>query len=233
MQQTKLLFLLFFLTPSAFAQSDSLSSFALGIGQDSYFGFYLSGAGSHPVGKNKNVTFYANFWTNPAFGTPSTGTDFWTEVGAGVNFTLASGRLNANPTLVFTYGKVLSGGEKGVLGDGLVPGLLAGLRTRRADVNAGAYWFKSLQKTGPVTTDYLWFWLVPGYRWDRHLTTGIHLEDFYRSRLTGATDRNLYLWIGPYAQFTFRNGAFLKAAGGYDAVNKSFIKINANIPLTN
>ena len=233
MQQTKLLFLLLFLTCPALAQSDSLSSFALGIGQDSYFGFYLSGNGSHPVGKNKSVTFYANFWTNPAFGNASTGTDFWTEVGTGVNFTLAEGRLNLNPSLGFTYGKVLSGGEKGVLGDGVVPGLLAALRTRRADVNAGSYWFKSLQHAGPVTTDYLWIWLTPGYRWDRHLTTGVHLEDFYQSRLTGGVDRNLYLWIGPYVQFTFRNGAFLKAAGGYDAINKSFIKINANIPLTN
>ena len=176
MQQPKLLFLLLFITCPAFAQADTLSSFALGIGQDSYFSFYLSGTGSHPIGKNKSATFYASFWTNPASVNASTGTDFWTKVGTGINFTLANQQLNVNSTFGFTYGKVLSG-------DGLVPGLLASLRTRRTDANAGVFWFKSLQKMGPVTTDSLWFWVVSGYRWNHHLTTGLHLEDFYQSRL--------------------------------------------------
>jgi hypothetical protein len=233
MHPKELLFLLLFLTYPGFAQQDTLSTYVLGAGQDSYFGFYVTGTGSYPIAKNKSVTFYANFWTNPVFGNASTGTDFWTEVGTGINFTCLNQQFNFNPTLGFTYGKVLSGGEKGVLGDGLVPGALASFHNRRIDINAGAVWFKALQHTGPVTTDYVWFWFVPGYRLSNHLTAGIHLEDFYQSRQTGAIPRNLYLWMGPYLQFNFKNGVFLKVAAGYDPINHSFIKINTNIPLTN
>lgn len=214
------------------AQEDSLSHFTLSLGQDSYFGFYVTGAGSYSFSKKASVTFYTNYWANPAFGTASTGTDFWTEVGGGINFTLWHEKLNVNPSLGFTYGKALSGGERGVLGDGIVPSVTAIFSNGHHEINAGIVWFKSLRQEGPVTIDYLWAWFAPGRKLNRRLTAGIHLEAFYLSRMTAESPGHLYQWVGPYLQYNFPKGTLIKAAGGYDTINKSFIKLNISTSLT-
>jgi hypothetical protein len=214
------------------AQEDSLSSFTLSLGQDSYFGFYVTGSGSYSLSKQASITFYTNYWANPAFGTASTGTDFWTELGGGVSFSLCGQRLVVNPSLGFTYGKALSGGERGVLGDGIVPSLTATLSRSRAEINAGIVWFKALRKEGPVTVDYVWAWFAPGRKINQRVTAGIHLEEFYLSRMTAERPKHLYQWVGPYLQYNFPKGTFIKAAGGYDTINKSFIKLNISTSLT-
>jgi hypothetical protein len=50
--------------------------------------------------------------------------------------------------------------------------------------------------------------------------------------MSGAEAANLYMWVGPFVQYTFPKGVFIKAAAGYDAINDGFIKININIPLS-
>jgi hypothetical protein len=214
------------------AQESNPSSLTINIGQDSYFGFYVSGYGTRELSKKTSLTFYSNYWANPAFGNATTGTDFWTEVGTGLNFVLFKDKLNLNPTLGFTYGKVLSGGEKGVLGDGIVPAITGFFSDKYTETTFGAVWFKALRKEGPVTIDYYWLWISPGYKFNSLFTAGALLEDFYLSRMSGAKAANLYLWVGPFVQYTFPKGAFIKAAAGYDAINDSFIKINISIPLS-
>jgi hypothetical protein len=223
---------LFFLFLQAKAQESNPSSFTLSVGQDSYFGFYVSGNGSHSLSDKTSLTFYTNYWANPAFGNAATGADFWTEVGGGFNFILFKERLNINPSLGFTYGKVLSGGQKGVLGDGVVPALFGSLNNKYTETTFGAVWFKSLRAEGPVTVDYYWVWFSPGYKFTSKVTAGAHFEDFYLARMSGAEAANLYLWVGPFVQYTFPKGVFIKATAGYDAVNDGFIKININIPLS-
>lgn len=222
----------FFLCLQVQAQESNPSSFTLGIGQDSYFGFYISGNGTHTLSDKTSLTFYANYWANPAFGNPTTGTDFWTEVGAGLNFTLLENKLTINPSLGTTYGKVLSGGEKGVLGDGIVPALFGSFNNTFSETTFGGVWFKALRKEGPVTVDYYWLWLSPGYKFSSKVTAGALIEDFYLSRMSGGKATNLYLWMGPFIQYTFPKGVFIKAAAGYDAINDGFIKVNISIPLS-
>ncbi|MDO1450280.1 hypothetical protein Q0590_28630 [Rhodocytophaga aerolata] len=231
MKKIYLLLLSSFLFLQVQAQ-ESNSTFTLGIGQDSYFGFYVSGNGTHSLSDKTSLTFYANYWANPAFGNAVTGTDFWTEVGAGVNFTLFQERLSINPSLGFTYGKVLSGGQKGVLGDGIVPALFGSFANTYTETTFGAVWFKALRTEGPTTVDYCWIWFSPGYKFTSKITAGALVEDFYLSRMSGAKATNLYLWLGPFVQYTFPKGAFLKAAAGFDAINDGFIKVNIGIPLS-
>lgn len=233
MNKATLIFILSLLFLQVHAQESNPSSFTLSIGQDSYFGFYVSGNGTHSLSDKTSLTFYANYWANPAFGNTLTGTDFWTEVGTGVNFSLAGKKLNLNPSLGFTYGKVLSGGEKGVLGDGIVPALFGSFTNKYTETTFGAVWFKALRNEGPVTVDYYWVWLSPGYKFNNKITAGALIEDFYLARMSGHPASNLYLWLGPFVQYTFPKGVFIKAAAGYDVINDGFIKVNISIPLSN
>ncbi len=230
MKKILLLFLLF-TCGSVKAQEDTLSTITLNISQDSFLGFYLSGIGSTPISNNLSLTLYGNYWTNPAFGNASVGTDFWTELGAGVCYTFLNGQAYINPTMGFTYGKLLSGGEKGVLGDGIVPGIAAGFAGNRLDLNGTLVFYRALRKQGPVHMDLRWWFVAPGYKFNNKYTAGLHVEELAITRITESTPQRLFMWVGPYIQFNIRNGAFLKAAGGFDAVNKSFIKLNLSIPL--
>jgi hypothetical protein len=211
--------------------SDSTSSLYVSVGQDSFFGFYAGIYGMHRINKTTSFTLYSNYWANPAYGNSATGTDFWTEVGAGVDFASANGAFHVNPALGFTYGKVLSGGEKGVLGDGIVPSVLTTFSIGKVQTQVSSIYFKALRTEGPVTTDYLWSWVNSVYSFSPAFRAGILVDHFFLMRTTGGTSQNLYLWIGPLIQINFPHDAVFKVSGGYDKVNKEYLKVNLSLTI--
>lgn len=228
------LFLLTFLAchfSNSFAQTDSTSALTVTIGQDSYFGFYVSTFSSYKWKRFVDVTVYSNLWANPAFGTISTGTDFWTEVGGGLDFSVGEGNVHINPMVGLTYGKVLSGGTKGVVGDGIVPSLIITANKSSLSFSAFSSWFKALRHEGAQTFDYLWSGASATYQVSPAIHLGILSEHFILSRATNEQPKNLYFWIGPLIQVDAA-GAGLKVSGGYDAENGEFLKLNLVVPIT-
>lgn len=68
-------------------------TFAVQFSQDNAFGFLPSATGSFPVSPDWSFTFYGNFWTNPFYGTASTGSiDLWMETGIGMATVRKQGR---------------------------------------------------------------------------------------------------------------------------------------------
>jgi hypothetical protein len=211
--------------------SDSTGYLSVSISQDSYFGFYMGTFGSYKVKERTSLTVYASYWANPAYGTAALGTDFWTEVGGGVDFASRNDKVHFNPTLGIMYGKVLSGGDKGVLGDGIVPTLFLSVNGSTIQTQVFSTYFKSLRNEGPVTTDFIWWWVNSVYSFSRVFKAGVLVDHFYMSRSTGSDPRSLYLWMGPLIQLNFPGDAVFKFSGGYDDVNHEYIKVNLAFPI--
>jgi ABC-type dipeptide/oligopeptide/nickel transport system permease subunit len=100
------------------------ATFSLMINQDNAFGFYPQVVGSFPINNKLSFSFYSIFWSNASFGTPDFGTDLWTEMGIGLSFSALNGKMIMNPSIGFTHGKLLSGGDQGVPFDGIAPNIV-------------------------------------------------------------------------------------------------------------
>lgn len=217
-------------------EEDPASSIILALNQDAAFGFYPAVFGSVGVTPASSVTFYSIFWTNASYGSPSTVTDLWTEVGAGWSWNVLQNRLLVNPTLGITNGKLLSGGTQGVIGDGIVPGLTAFYLDDRFEVELFGAYYKALRREGPVTNDYLLYWIYPGIRFSKVFSAGFQAESFQLTRADAGDPATLYTWVGGYLKATVKEKYALRFSAGKNLKEDSdyspeYYKVNLVIPL--
>jgi hypothetical protein len=193
--------------------AESSSSFTVRLGQDNFFGFYPSFQGAARMNGNIDFTYYGIFWTIPAFGTPGVGQGLWTEFGVGARFNLMEGQLTVNPQIGTLHGKLLSGADRAVAFDGIVPNLTANLQTDRVEGELYAGLYMGFSHNNSSTTHYAHYWLNAGYRFTGMISAGIHGEVL---AVAGGTIRTgdtstsrsatgVYQWVGPYVQFATKN----------------------------
>lgn len=219
-----------------YAQSEKpASTLSVTATQDPAFGFYPLVNGSFGLKPNLSLTFYGIFWTNPSFANAPAGTDWWLETGTGLSFTLAEGLL-LNPSIGFTHGKLLSGGQQGVIADGMVPNLAVFYNKGRFESELYGAYYKSLRKEGPVTTDYFLGWLYAGTVLHKHVSAGAHYEQFRITRITDGNPQSLYHWLGVYLKFSLDKGYFFRFSGGKNFTDNSgypaeFYRLGLFLPL--
>lgn len=190
------------------------STFSINIGQDIAFGFYLGANGSVSLRENLHFTYYANYWANPAYGNPTTGTDYWTEVGIGLQKDYFNKQLIINPTLGFTFGKDLSGGTTGVIGDGIVPNLVISYCRKKFESQLYVSYYAALRKMGAVTLDYFWYSVWMGRFFSKNFSAGAHFEHFMIARKTGAKSENVFQWLGIYLETKVKEQYLLRLTLG-------------------
>jgi len=208
------------------------STFTFVLNQDNAFGFYPQVFGSSPLKGNRSFTYYGIFWTNPTYGSPDLGgSDNWLETGVGINFSLKENTLNINPSIGFTHGKLLSGGERGVLAEGIAPSITTFYVTKKWDVEIFGTYYKVLRKEGEVTADYLLYWVLPGYNLNEKITLGAHYENFVLTRETAGESASLYQCIGAFIKFNANQKYFYRLSAGAnlndDFYSKEFYKLSA------
>lgn len=195
-------------------ESEPPSTFSILLNQDNAFGFYPQVAGSFPINDKLSFSFYSIFWSNAAYGSPDLGTDLWTEMGVGLSFNAFGDKMIINPSLGFTHGKLLSGGEKSVPFDGIVPNALAFVFTKKFEAELFASYYKALKKEGPETFDYFLYWAYPGVVLSDHVSVGGHYEGFALTRSTSGASEMLYHWLGAYVKFNINNTYTLRFSTG-------------------
>ncbi|MCB0678978.1 MAG: hypothetical protein KDC32_03120 [Saprospiraceae bacterium] len=222
----RLLFLLLILSLSLSVQSQTdkpAPSFLVAINQDNAFGFYPAVYGSLGWKNETSFTFYGLFWTNPSFGNAGSGTDLWTEMGIGIQTLLADGRLSVNPSLGLTHGSLLSGGSRGVVGDGIVPSMTAFFVDGRVEAELFAAYYKSLREEGPVTYDYLLYWIYPGIALNERLAAGLHYESFVLTRNSGGIDNGAqYIWTGAFVKWNINETYTFRFSAGINWTDSDF-----------
>ena len=179
------------------------STFSLNIPYDNMFGFYPAAYGSFGIKENLSFTYYGILWTNPSFGSPTTGTDNWLETGFGLSMMTKNEKWLLNPALALTHGKLLSGGEEGVIADGIAPSMTVFFQDGVMELETFIIWYKALRKEGLFTNDYVLYWLLPGFVINDKISLGLHYEGFVSTRQSFRKgSEQLYQAVGGYAKFT-------------------------------
>lgn len=215
------------------------STFVLNFSQDNAFGFVPSITGTFPSAyQHWDFSFYGNFWTNPALANQKLNTDFWVESGLGMAWTGAKGKLTLNPTLGFASGRLLSGGDRGLFAEGLVPSFTATYKSRRLEGDFYWAWYKSIRKGkgSKVTSDFTLSWLYAGIIMDRNFSVGMHIENFKATRITNSEAKNLYSWLGGYLKITVNRRYWIRFSTGFNleldpAYGEEYYKMTVGMPL--
>lgn len=212
------------------------SGLAVNIVQNNVGGFFPVFLGHVNLKPNLNATWYSVFWTNPSFGTLDVGGDLWLETGAGLGFSSPNGKWFVNPSIGFTHGKLLSGGERTAIGDGIVPSIMALYNDKVFEFEFYLAYYKALRKEGPVTKDFVLNWIAPGVKVSKSFSMGAFYEQFVLTRITEGDPHSIYQWLGPYVKVPVGEGHFVRFAGGWNLANQEatgneFYKISAFIAL--
>ncbi len=232
MKQIFTLLLIIWTTFFAFGQDDN-SSLSIALNQDNGFGFAPAVYGTFGLDAAVDLTYYGIFWTNHAYS--NNGIDNWLETGIGVSFLAAEEQLFINPSLGFTHGSLLSGTGTGNVAEGIVPNVLALFANDKLETEFYFGYYKSLRKGG-ASSDFILYWLYPGWIVNERLSLGAHYEQFYLTRDDTGASQSFYQWLGAYAKFTtkatysfrFSMGRNLNDNGLYA---RDFYKLSVLIPL--
>jgi len=214
-------------------QKQDTSNLYLTLNQDINFGFYSIATGYIPLRKNLDFTFYGNFYTNPTFAEDEGGTGLWTEFGVGLNFKVGK-KLNINPAIGLTNGRLLSAGEHPSMGEGIAPNLNMSYTSKRFEVQLFGAYYIALQRLGENTANFYIYSVSPGIRLGSHISFGGHFEHIHLYELKKNNDYTIYRWLGGYIQFTILNKYNLRFIGGSDSANRgtdTFYKMILGIPL--
>lgn len=222
--------------PQEMEKKTRASGLAVNIVQNNVGGFFPVFLGHINLKPNLNATWYSVFWTNPSFGTLDVGGDLWLETGAGLGFSSSDGKWFVNPSIGFTHGKLLSGGERTAIGDGIVPSIMALYNDRFFEFEFYFAYYKALRKEGPVTKDFVLNWIAPGIKVSKSFSIGAFYEQFVLTRITEGDPHSIYQWLGPYVKVPVGDGHFVRFAGGKNLANQEatgneFYKISAFITL--
>lgn len=201
------LFFVFFLLPiTCFAQTNleekATSTFDIALDLDNAYGFYPGVYGSFGLNKRLSLTFYALMWTNPTYGvpTPSQGTDLWLETGIGIGFSVFSENLYVNPSVGITHGKVLSGGENSLVGEGITPNLVLTSIHDKIDGELYVGYYDALRKGGDIQYKLIQYWLYTGMFVHENIALGLHYE-IYSLGDSETSLQKQYEWLGGYVKF--------------------------------
>lgn len=196
-------------------QEDDKSKVSIGISlnHDAFFGTNPMLTGSVKTGEKSAFTFYGIIWgagTARAWGN-------WTEFGVGYSIK-AGDAITINPQLGVTMGNLLSSYTEGkyAFGDGLVPNLTINLDNDKLEGQIYAGYYAALRKEGPMTSNYVHYWLNFGGKLTSYLSMGAHVENLFRQggKNQPSTTSQYYTWVGPYIQFTKGIAGIRLAAGG-------------------
>jgi hypothetical protein len=217
------------------APTERQERFTVVLNQDAFFGFYPTFTGLIPVSDNVDLSFYGILWTTPSFastalaGNAPSGSDLWTEFGIGANFILADGKLMVKPQIGLTNGALLSGGVLDAnevptgtgsnFADGIVPSLTINYSDSSFEAEFyGGYYAALVNRNKDAALDFLHTWVNAGYKFSSNFSAGLHYELLSNTRTTypGASTARVYQWVGPYVQFTTKNGFFARFTAGAD-----------------
>lgn len=217
-----ILSILFFHVQQLVAQN---STFSVALNQDNAFGFAPAVYGSFGIKENLDFTYYGIFWTNHAFTNNGAGT--WTETGIGLGFPALDGKAYINPSLGFTHGSLLSNGTKegGNFGEGIVPSFVTYYTGDKLETEIYLGYYKAL-RDGGISSDYLFYWVYPGYIFSDKFAAGIHYEQFYLTRDDIGGSENQYQWLGAYVKFTADNTHTFRFSMGENLANNEFYSTN-------
>jgi hypothetical protein len=196
------------------APTERQERFTVVLNQDAFFGFYPTFTGLIPVSDNVDLSFYGILWTTPSFastalaGNAPSGSDLWTEFGNGA--LLSGGVLDANevPT-----------GTGSNFADGIVPSLTINYSDSSFEAEFyGGYYAALANRNKDAALDFLHTWVNAGYKFSSNFSAGLHYELLSNTRTTypGASTARVYQWVGPYVQFTTKNGFFARFTAGAD-----------------
>ncbi len=217
------------------------STFGITLTQENAFGFYPVVYGTIGLSPDLDLTFYGAMWTNPSFGFPQStfSSDMWLENSFGLGFHAMNGSVYINPSIGFTHGKFLSGGDQSVAFEGIVPSLSLYMNqgSFESEIYVSLYSHLRDEVTDPVnrsTAGMLFYWFTPGFWISNRISLGMHYEALFLKFGEGSLDSS-YQWLGPYIKlrtngkydFRFMAGPNLKKGIYAD----EFYKLTVNIPL--
>jgi hypothetical protein len=194
------------------------------LNQDAFFGFNAELAAGYAINDVVDFTFYSILWTTPSFATPpGGGGGLWTEVGAGLNFNLLDGTLTVNPQLGILNGALLSStmADRALAFEGIVPNITVNHNDTftEGEFYLGYY----LATRSPRDNDFLHWWIYGGVKpwgesddWRQIISTGVHFEQLRTLRSKTIATGDIYLWLGPYVQFSLPNDLALWFGAGWD-----------------
>ena len=195
---------------------------SIGLNQDAFFGFYPTAAGSYQLTRRLSFAFYGILWTTPSFSYNAGGGGLWTEFGAGVELSLLDEALAIRPQLGVLNGTLLSGSDKPLAAEGVVPNLTVHFANRYAEGEFyGGYY---LAVRGARQNDFIHYWANAGLRplgftrsaWPDLITVGAHWEHLRLQRTVGGDPTDIYKWIGGFAQFALPAQFALRFTAGGD-----------------
>ena len=234
-----------FMPLQASAQDESTSeekrsTFGLTLTMENAFGFYPVIYGSMEISPTLDFVYYGAMWTNPSFGFPQTtfSSDLWLENGFGIGFNALGGNAYVNPSIGFTHGKFLSGGDESVAFEGIVPSLSIYLYPGIMDMEVYFSYYTNLRDevTDPInrsTAGFIFYWLTPGVYVSKTVILGMHYEGLFL-RFGEGDFESSYQWIGPSIKFRTKSKYdFRFAAGGNlkeGVYANEFYKLSVNIP---
>lgn len=204
--------------PAPAEEEEKNHSFSIALNQDIFFGFYPTAALSYALSPELAITSYGILWTRPSFGTDAGGGGLWTEFGAGAAFTVLDGKLRINPQVGVLNGKLLSGGSRALVGEGVVPNITVDYSDDLLEGQFYMGYYIALRE--PRTNDFLHYWANAGVKATKFLSAGVHWEHLILSRTRGGDAANIYQWIGPYFQFSLPNSSAIRFSGGFDVADK-------------
>lgn len=192
------------------------ASFGVSLNQDIFFGFHVVAQVGVSLTELLDVTFYSILWTRNGLG-GDTGTDLWTEWGGGVNLNLLDGNLSINPQFGILNGTLLSGANRGLFVEGIVPNLTVNYGDGLFEGQVYAGFYIGLRTQGDSSNnDFIHYWASFGVAPLSWLSVGAYWEHLIQNRgLPDGADQDLYQWIGPYVEARASIG-FIRLAGGAD-----------------
>lgn len=217
------------------------STFGITLNMENAFGFYPVMYGSLGLSSTLDLTFYGVMWTNPSFGLPQTtfSSDLWIENGFGLGFNMFNGNAYVSPSLGFTHGKFLSGGDESVAFEGIAPNLSLYFYPGRMDTEVYFSFYQHFRDkvTDPVnrsTADVIFYWVTPGYWVSKNVSVGIHYEGVFLKFGEGDFE-SAYHWLGPYIKFRTKGKYDFRFMAGRNLKEgvyaQEFYKLTTNIPL--
>ena len=231
---------LFFFTLLVHAQEDAVSTrpstFSVSLSQENAFGFYPAVYGSFGLNEKIDFTYYGIFWMNPNFGLPQTtfGSDLWLEYGIGLGSDAFNGTAYINPSLGFTHGKFLSGGNEGIVFEGIVPSVIAYFYPGSFDGEVYIGYYQHLREESINTYDFFFYWVYPGIWVSEKISVGVHYEGLFVNFAKTKLESN-YQWLGPYIKFSTEGKYMFRLSGGPNLKEgiyaNEFYKLSVLIPL--
>lgn len=226
------------LPPFVFSQENNRvkktdnSSLYLTFNQDINFGFYTIATGYIPIQKKLDFVFYGDFYTNPSF-TANNGTGLWTEFGVGLNFKIKK-KLQVNPAIGLTNGRLLSAGEQPTMGEGIAPNININYNSKRFTIQSFGAYYIALQRLSDNANNFFIYSISSGIHITPKVSFGGHFEHIYLYELEKNNEYTLYRWLGAYVQFSILDKYNLRFTGGSDNANRgtdTFYKMVLGISL--